>query len=35
MEEKGNIVNKLKKIINVNGPHFLGKNPYHTYIEMF
>ena len=34
MEEKGNIVNKLKKIINVNGPHFLGKNPYQTYIEL-
>jgi hypothetical protein len=34
MEEKGNIVNKLKKIINVNGPHFLGKNPYQTYTEL-
>ena len=34
MEEKGNIVNKLKKIINVNGPHFLGENPYQTYIEL-
>ena len=34
MEEKGNVVTKLKKIINTNGPDFLSKNPYQTYTEL-
>ena len=34
MEEKGNVVTKLKKIINANGLGFLGKNPYQTYTEL-